>query len=50
VYDVQGRLIAKQMNVNATTASIHNLKEGSQMWIVKVRADDNSVVSKKVLN
>jgi hypothetical protein len=50
VYDVQGRLIAKQMNVNATSASINNLKEVRQMLIVKVSADDNSVVSKKVLN
>jgi len=49
VYDVQGRLIAKQMNVNATTANITNLKEVRQILIVKVRTEDNSVVSKKVL-
>ena len=50
VYDVQGRLIAQQKNVNAATATIHNLKAVSQMLIVKVSAVDNSVVSKKVMN
>jgi lysophospholipase L1-like esterase len=50
VYDVQGRLIAQQKNVNATTATIKNVKAVRQMLIVKVSADDNSVVSKKVLN
>jgi trimeric autotransporter adhesin len=50
VYDVQGRLIAQQKNVNATTATIQNVKAIRQMLIVKVSADDNSVVSKKVLN
>jgi hypothetical protein len=50
VYDVQGRLIAQQKNVNAATATIHNLKAVSQLLIVKVSAVDNSVVSKKVMN
>ena len=50
VYDVQGRLLAQQKNVNATTATISNLKAVRQVLIVKISADDNSVVSKKVLN
>ncbi len=50
VYDAQGRLIAQQKNVNATTAIISNLKAVRQVLIVKISADDNSVVSKKVLN
>jgi hypothetical protein len=50
VYDVQGRLLAQQKNVNATTATISNLKTLRQVLIVKISADDNSVVSKKVLN
>ncbi len=50
VYDVQGRLIVQQKNVNATTATINNLKALSQVLIVKVIATDNSMVSKKVLN
>ena len=50
VYDVQGRLLAQQKNVNATTATITNIKAVRQVLIVKISADDNSVVSKKVLN
>jgi hypothetical protein len=50
VYDVQGRLIVKQMNVKANTAAISNLKAVRQMLLLKVSADDNSVVTKKILN
>jgi hypothetical protein len=50
VYDVQGRLIAQQKNVNATSASINNVKDVRQVLIIKVTGEDNTVVSKKVLN
>jgi hypothetical protein len=50
VFDVQGRLIAEQKNVNANTTSIKNLKANQQVLIVKVRAADNQVVNKKVVN
>jgi hypothetical protein len=50
VYDIQGRLIAEQKNVKANTATISNLKATQQVLIVKVTGQDNSVVSKKVLN
>lgn len=50
VFDVQGRLIAEQKNVKATTAVIQNLKAKNQVLIVKVTGEDNSEVSKKVMN
>ena len=50
VYDVQGRLIAEQKNVKASTATINNLKAIHQVLIVKVTSEDNNVVSKKVAN
>ena len=50
VYDVQGRLIAQQKNVNATSASINNVQDVRQVLIIKVTGEDNTVVSKKVLN
>ena len=50
VYDVQGRLIAEQKNVKTNTATISNLKVDNQVLIVKVTRDDNSEVTKKVLN
>lgn len=50
VYDVQGRLIAQQKNVNAASGSINNLKDVRQVLIIKVVGEDNTVVSKKVIN
>ena len=50
VYDVQGRLIAEQKNVKANTASISNLKANNQVLIVQVACEDNSEVTKKVIN
>ncbi len=50
VYDVQGRLIAERNNVKANTATISNLKVDNQVLIVKVSGEDNSEVTKKVLN
>lgn len=50
VYDVQGRFIAEQKNVKANTATISNLKANNQVLIVKVTGEDNSEVTKKVLN
>jgi hypothetical protein len=50
VYDIQGRLIAQQKNVKATTAAISNLKATRQVLIVKITSEDNSMVTKKVVN
>ena len=50
VFDVQGRLIAEQRNVNANTAVFSNLRAKNQLLIVNVIGEDNSEVSKKVMN
>uniref|UniRef100_UPI0037BE2121 T9SS sorting signal type C domain-containing protein n=1 Tax=Flavobacterium sp. TaxID=239 RepID=UPI0037BE2121 len=50
VYDIQGRLIAEQKNVKATTTVINNLKATHQVLIVKITSEDNSLVTKKVVN
>ncbi len=50
VYDVQGRLLVSQRNVKATTATISNLRAINQVLIVKIVGENNSVVSKKVVN
>ncbi len=50
VYDIQGRVIAEQKNVNANTATVNNLKASNQVLLVKVTSADNSVVTKKVIN
>jgi trimeric autotransporter adhesin len=50
VYDVQGRIIAQKGNVKSTTAVINNLRANNQVLIVKIEGEDNSVVTKKLLN
>ncbi|WP_396186881.1 T9SS sorting signal type C domain-containing protein [Flavobacterium sp.] len=50
VYDVQGRLIADRKNVKSSTAALENLKANNQVVLVKISAEDNSVVTKKVVN
>ena len=49
VFDIQGRLIAEQRDVNSNTATISNLSV-NQALILQVSSEDNKVVSKKVLN
>jgi hypothetical protein len=49
VYDIQGKLLVSQRNVKANTATINNLKI-NQVLIVKISDENNSVVSKKILN
>jgi hypothetical protein len=50
VFDVQGRLLAEQRNVNDNTAVISNLRAKNQILIVNVVGEDNSEVSKKIMN
>ena len=50
VYDIQGRLIAQQKSVKATTATIYNLKATNQVLIVKIIDDNSKVVIKKTVN
>jgi hypothetical protein len=49
VFDVQGRLISQQRNVKATTATIKDVRS-NQVLIVKIVGEDNSEVTKKVIN
>ncbi|MCF8320275.1 MAG: T9SS sorting signal type C domain-containing protein [Flavobacterium sp.] len=50
VYDIQGRLIAHQKAVKATTATINNLNTTKQVLIVKVKDQNGKVVIKKTVN
>jgi hypothetical protein len=49
VYDIQGRMIYEQKNVQSNTATIRTLKVAPQILIVKVTGEDNKVVSKKIV-
>jgi hypothetical protein len=50
VFDIQGRLIAEQKNVKATSAVINNLRAKNQVLIVKITGEDNKLITKKVVN
>ena len=50
IFDIQGRLIKEQTNIKSTTATIGNLRASNQVLIVQVKGEDNSEVTKKVMN
>lgn len=50
VYDLQGKLVAEQKNVDATATTVKDLKAANQVLVVKVTSQDGSVVTKKVVN
>ena len=50
VFDIQGKLIAEQKNVNSNSAAIKNINKTNQLLIVKISSKDNKVVTKKIVN
>jgi hypothetical protein len=50
VFDINGVLLSEQKNVKTTTAIIKDLRAVNQVLIVKIIGEDNSVVTKKILN
>jgi hypothetical protein len=49
VYNLQGRLIFEQKNLNTTFTTIKDVKAVNQILILKMTRADNSVVTRKVL-
>jgi hypothetical protein len=49
VYNMQGRLITEQKNVNANTSVIKDLKAAHQVLIVKIVSENKKSVTKKVM-
>ena len=49
IYDVRGRLIYEQSNINTTTTALNDLKAEQEVLLVKITSDDNKVVTKKVV-
>lgn len=50
VYDVLGRQIAEQKNINQKTATLKNINANSKVLILKITGIDKKEVIKKVLN
>lgn len=50
VYDIAGRLLYHQDNVNSATAYVQNLPEQQQLLIVEVLTNDNRKTAKKIIH
>jgi hypothetical protein len=50
VYDVTGRLIFKQSDINATTTVLRGLTETNEVLFLKITSEDNVTVTVKVIN
>lgn len=50
LFDIGGRLLFEKAKVNTNETTIESLKYGRQVLIVKITSDDNTVVSKKIVN
>ena len=50
VYDVSGRLIYKQSDINATTTVLRGLTQTNEVLFLKITSEDNVTVTVKVIN
>ena len=50
VYDISGRLIFKQTNINGTTTVLKGLSQTKQVLLLKITSQDNETVTVKVIN
>jgi hypothetical protein len=50
VYDVLGRQLAHQRNVNSISSVVKNLKKTNQVLLIKILLEDKIVVTKKIIN
>jgi hypothetical protein len=49
IYDIRGRMIFEQSNINDNTIALNNLKAEQEVLLVKITSDDNKIVTKKVV-
>lgn len=49
IYNVRGRLVYEQSNINTTTTALNNLKAEQEVLLVKITSEDDKVVTKKVV-
>ena len=49
IYDVRGRLVYEQSNINASTTTLNDLKAEQGVLLVKITSDDNKVITKKMV-
>ncbi len=50
LFDLGGRLLFEKAKVSTNETNIESLKYGRRVLVVKITSDDNTVVSKKIVN
>jgi hypothetical protein len=50
VFDISGRLIYKQADINASTAVLTGLTKTNEVLFLKITSEDNVTVTVKVIN
>jgi trimeric autotransporter adhesin len=50
IYDVKGRLLFENTNINAKETSFDSLKFADQVLIARIRLDDDKLINKKIIN
>ncbi len=50
IYDISGRLIYKQSDINATTAVLSGLMQTNEVLFLRITSDDNVTVTVKAIN
>jgi hypothetical protein len=50
VYDISGRLIFKQSNINGTSTHLKGLSQTSQVLLLKITSQENETVTVKAIN
>jgi hypothetical protein len=50
IFDMMGRLIVEQKELNTTSTSIKNLGDTHQVLIVKITTSNDEIITKKIIN
>ena len=50
VYDISGRLLFKQLNINETATDLKMFSQANQMLLLKITSQENETVTVKAIN
>jgi hypothetical protein len=50
VYDVTGRLVFKESNINSTLGILSQMKASNEVLLLKIISNDNQTISRKLIN
>ena len=50
VYDVTGRLVYRESNINSTLRILSQLKTSNEVLLLKIISNDNQTITRKLIN